>query len=279
MTTGAFSLDAFLSRCTAEVDAALDRVLPPGGEDPMGRLAAAMRYAVLGGGKRLRPALVIAACEAVGGSRARALPGACAVELVHAYSLVHDDLPAMDDDDERRGRPTVHKAYDEPTAILAGDALLTLAFESLSAPSETPAGRQLRAVQALARLAGQPGLVGGQAIDIAWEGREVDSLATLEAIHLGKTAALFRASAAIGGHLGEADPAAQATLEAYGEELGLAFQHADDRLDHEHLHLRPATDARLAALLDAARGRAATFGAAGAPLAALVDKVRAYANP
>jgi hypothetical protein len=133
-------------------------------------------------------------------------------------------------------------------------------------------------VHALAHLAGQPGLVGGQAIDIAWEGRAVDSLATLEAIHLGKTAALFRAAAAIGGHLGEADPAAQETLEAYGEELGLAFQHADDRLDAEHLHLRPATDARLSALLETAHQRALGFGAAGAPLAALVEKVRAYAG-
>jgi geranylgeranyl pyrophosphate synthase len=278
MTAPRFDLEAYLARCTREVDEALARTLPTEGDDPMGRLARAMRYAVLGGGKRLRPALVIAACEAVGGQRPRALAGACAVELVHAYSLVHDDLPAMDDDTERRGRPTVHVAFDEPTAILAGDALQTLAFEALSTPSDVPAARQLRAVHELARLVGQAGLVGGQAIDIAWEGREVDTLATLESIHLGKTAALFRASAAVGGHLGDANPDAQATLERYGEELGLAFQHADDRLDAEHLHLRPVTDARLAELLASAAARAATFGAAGAPLGALVDKVRAYAG-
>jgi len=270
----------FMDRCRTLVDQALDSLLPPPGDDGFGRLAAAMRHAVLGGGKRLRPVMVIAACEAVGGTAERALPGACAVELIHAYSLVHDDLPAMDDDVERRGRPTVHVAFDEATAILAGDALLTLAFESLGAPGPaSPASdRRLSAVHDLARLCGHAGLVGGQSLDMAYAGAKVDTLAELERIHLGKTAALFRVSASIGGHLGDADPAAQQTLNHFGEELGLAFQHADDRLDDEHRHLAADTDRRLTELLRSARDRARSFDAAGAPLVGLVDLVEAYAE-
>ena len=268
----------FMDRCRKLVDQALDSVMPPPGDDGFGRLAAAMRHAVLGGGKRLRPVTVIAACEAVGGTAERALPGACAVELVHAYSLVHDDLPAMDDDVERRGRPTVHVAFDEATAILAGDALLTLAFESLGAPAPAGSDRRLAAVYDLARMCGHAGLVGGQSLDMAYAGAQVDTLAELERIHIGKTAALFRVSASIGGHLGDADPAAQETLNRFGEELGLAFQHADDRLDDEHRHLAADTDRRLTELLNAARERAHSFGAAGAPLVGLVDLVKAYAG-
>ncbi|MFH2010213.1 MAG: polyprenyl synthetase family protein [bacterium] len=271
-------MQKFMARCRTRVDQALDSLLPPPGDDGFGRLAAAMRHAVLGGGKRLRPVTVIAACEAVGGTAERALPGACAVELVHAYSLVHDDLPAMDDDVERRGRPTVHVAFDEATAILAGDALLTLAFESLAAPAPGSGDRRLAAVYDLARLCGHAGLVGGQSLDMAYAGAEVESLDELERIHLGKTAALFRVSAAIGGHLGDADPAAQQTLNRWGEELGLAFQHADDRLDDEHRHLAAATAHRLTELLDGARARAQSFGAAGRPLVGLVELVEAYAG-
>jgi geranylgeranyl pyrophosphate synthase len=269
----------FMERCRVRVDAALEALLPLPGDDGQGRLGAAMRHAVLGGGKRLRPVTVIAACEAVGGTLERALPGACAVELVHAYSLVHDDLPAMDDDDERRGQPTVHVAFDEGTAILAGDALLTLAFESLATPSAGVApARQLEACRELAVLCGHAGLVGGQSLDIAQADRRIADLEALERIHLGKTAALFRVSAAIGGHLGGADVVAQTALACYGEELGLAFQHADDRLDAEHQHLAAETARRLAELLASARARVAPLGAGAAPLLGLVDLVEAYAG-
>jgi len=269
----------FMERCRARVDEALDRLLPPAGPDGMGRLAAAMRHAVLGGGKRLRPVTVIAACEAVGGTLDQGLPGACAVELVHAYSLVHDDLPAMDDDALRRGKPTVHIAFDEPTAILAGDALLTLAFESLATPAAgVDPGRQLEAARDLAHLCGHAGLVGGQSLDIAQADQRVASLEELERIHLGKTAALFRVSAAIGGHLGGADADSQTALALYGEELGLAFQHADDRLDAEHQHLAAETGERLTALLLSARERVRPFGPVADPLVDLVALVEAYAG-
>ena len=277
----AMTMQTFMVSCREHVDHALDAALPPAGPDGMGRLAAAMRHAVLGGGKRLRPVTVIAACQAAGGGLQQALPGACAVELVHAYSLVHDDLPAMDDDVERRGRPTVHVAFDEATAILAGDALLTLAFQCLSAPVKTDAEpgalRRLAAINDLARLCGHDGLVGGQSLDMAYAGARLESLEELERIHLGKTAALFRVSAAIGGYLGGADPETQETLNRFGEELGLAFQHADDRLDDEHRHLAPRTDERLAELLVSAGSRAERFGDAGASLVGLVDLVKAYA--
>ncbi len=270
---------SYMERCRRRVDVRLDELLPPAGTDGMGRLGAAMRHAVLGGGKRLRPVTVMAACEAVGGTLEQALPGACAVELVHAYSLVHDDLPAMDDDTERRGKPTVHVAFDEPTAIMAGDALLTLAFESLGAVATgVDPGRQLEAVRELAVLCGHAGLVGGQSLDIAQADQRIESVTELERIHLGKTAALFRASAAVGAHLGGADADAQMSLALYGEELGLAFQHADDRLDEEHQHLSTETGERLTALLASARQRVRSFGSGGDPLVGLVDLVEAYAQ-
>jgi geranylgeranyl pyrophosphate synthase len=269
---------SFADRSRAAVDAALAAALPPAGPDGLGRLGAAMRHAVLGGGKRLRPLTVLAAAEAVGGGADAALPGAVAVELVHAYSLVHDDLPAMDDDVERRGRPTVHVAFDEATAILAGDALLTLAFEVLTAPGAASAARRAASVLALARLSGHAGLVGGQSLDIEAGEAPLASLAALERIHRGKTAALFQASTLIGGHLGGGDDQAVATLGALGEALGLAFQHADDRLDREHLHLAAETGPRLFALLDTARTLARAFGPRGGPLLGLIGTVEEYAG-
>jgi geranylgeranyl pyrophosphate synthase len=280
-----FDLQRYLAANRERVDAALERYLPPATEEGAGDLAAAMRHAVLGGGKRLRPVTVVAACEAAGGSWERALPGACAVELVHAYSLVHDDLPAMDDDDERRGRPTVHVAFDEATAVLAGDALLTLAFEVLAiaprpaaqqAPDPDPT-RRLAAVRELAERCGHAGLVGGQALDMASGDEPLQSVEQLERIHRGKTAALFAVSAAIGGHLASADPAAQQHLVAFGEALGLAFQHADDILDDEHQHLAGQTADRLHSLLETARDHARRFDEAGQPLVGLADLVEAYA--
>lgn len=195
------------------------------------RLGEAMRYALLAPGKRLRPAMVLMACEAVGGRREEALVGAVAVEMVHAYSLVHDDLPAMDDDDLRRGRPTTHIAFDEATAILAGDALLAGAFEQLA---QAPLAPQvaLDCLKALAFAAGSQALVGGQAEDLAAEKGGEQSLARLEAIHRRKTGALFDAAIRIGGLLGGGGPAALTALANYSQPLGLAFQVVDDCLDY-----------------------------------------------
>jgi geranylgeranyl diphosphate synthase type II len=217
----------------AIVERALDAALAPAPGRP-GRLVEAMRYAVLGHGKRLRPRLVLLACEACGGEVGDAVPSACAVELVHAYSLIHDDLPAMDDDDLRRGRPTVHRQFDEATAILAGDALLALAFETILWPP-TPVQVAAPAARELAAAAGPGGLVGGQADDLAGieaapPGTE-ERLAHLEAIHLRKTGALITVSLRLGGMCAKATPPQMAALAAYGEALGLLFQVTDDLLD------------------------------------------------
>jgi geranylgeranyl diphosphate synthase type II len=201
------------------------------------RLVEAMRYSLLGPGKRLRPILVLMAAEACGGTTEAALPAACAVEMVHTYSLVHDDLPAMDDDDLRRGRPTCHKQFDEATAILVGDALLTLAFQVLSEDMQ-PAALAARCCCELARGAGAAGMVGGQIEDLAWENRTDASLPVLEAIHQRKTGALFRAALRIGGLIGTqgkgGNTAARlSALDRYAACLGLAFQISDDLLDVE----------------------------------------------
>jgi len=220
--------EAWLEQCRARVDAALARYLPPEGGGPAGRLAEAMRYSVFAGGKRLRPALVLAACELCGGTQEAALPAACAMELVHTYSLIHDDLPAMDDDDLRRGRPSCHRAFDEATAILAGDALLTLAFEVLA---EAPCKARAPAMVAeLARGAGAAGMVGGQAADMFLEGGERTAEA-VEFIHSHKTAALMAAALRLGALAAGAPDDKVQRLGRFGEALGLAFQIADDTLD------------------------------------------------
>jgi geranylgeranyl diphosphate synthase type II len=199
------------------------------------RLSEAFRYSLLGSGKRLRPLLVLLAAEACGASKQSALPAACAVEMVHAYSLVHDDLPAMDNDDLRRGLPTCHRAFDEATAILAGDALLTRAFE-IMAMEVQPRETALACCIVLARAAGAEGMVGGQMSDITVEkigdgpGGEFD-LAALEAIHCHKTGALFAAALRIGGLIACATEEELAILKSYGEKIGLAFQIVDDLLD------------------------------------------------
>jgi geranylgeranyl diphosphate synthase type II len=204
------------------------------------RLVAAMRHALLAPGKRLRPALVLWAADACGGSWADAAGGAVAVEMIHAYSLVHDDLPAMDDDDLRRGRPTCHKAFDEATAILCGDALQALAFETLA--RDLPPDAAARGCLALARAAGPEALVGGQADDLAAErgwiagmpaAPAAEQVAWLERIHRRKTGALFLAALELGGLAAGATPAQLAKLAAYGRAFGLAFQIADDILDAE----------------------------------------------
>ena len=216
--------------CAAEVESTLDRVLPstPGSED---RLFDAMRYACLGGGKRLRPFLVLASAGLFGVGRPHALRVAAAIECVHCYSLVHDDLPAMDDDDFRRGRPTVHKAFDDATAILAGDALLTLAFDILG-DHDTHEDPQVRVllVAALAKAAGAFGMVGGQMLDMLADGQAFDIGAVTRLQRL-KTGELFAFACESGAILGKADPARRVALRGYAHDMGLAFQIADDLLD------------------------------------------------
>ena len=227
------SLQDFMATCRERVDQALQRWLPDACAPPT-RLHEAMRYAALGDGKRIRPVLVYAAGKALGQSGPCLDAPACAVELVHAYSLVHDDLPAMDDDDLRRGRPTCHKLFGEATAILAGDALQTLAFEVLARGSaEIPAAARLEMVMHLARATGSRGMAGGQAMDLAACGKELD-LPTLENIHIHKTGALIRASLRLGALCApDADPAQVEDLDHFSKCVGLAFQVQDDILDLE----------------------------------------------
>ncbi|HSD51451.1 MAG TPA: farnesyl diphosphate synthase [Candidatus Methylomirabilis sp.] len=216
-----------------QVEGALERWLPQPGDRPP-KVHEAMRYSVFAGGKRLRPLLALLACEAVGGDTEDAMPAAVALEMIHTYSLIHDDLPAMDDDDYRRGRPTCHRVYGEAIAILAGDALLTHAFLVLADPAagRVPPARRLQIIAEIAEAAGSRGMVGGQAMDILSEGHEIDH-PTLLYLHTHKTGALIRASVRAGGIAGGADGEALQTLTRYGERIGLAFQIVDDILDIE----------------------------------------------
>jgi farnesyl diphosphate synthase len=228
------SLGTRLDAWRARVESELDRLLPPDTAVPQ-RLHAAQRYSVLGAGKRIRPALVYATAETLGLPLGEVDAAACAVELIHAYSLVHDDLPAMDDDDLRRGRPTCHRAFDEATAILAGDSLQVLAFGILASHPGLPADPQVRVrlIDVLADASGTAGMAGGQALDLAAEGRQL-SLAEVEQVHALKTGALIRASVLMAAlcspHL---DAAALRSLGDFGGLLGLAFQIQDDILDIE----------------------------------------------
>jgi geranylgeranyl pyrophosphate synthase len=223
-----------LSRWQADTEHALDRCLPASTSSPA-RLHEAMRYSVLGGGKRVRPALVYATAAALSLPQHTVMAAACAVEIIHAYSLIHDDLPAMDDDDLRRGRPTCHKAFDEATAVLAGDALQALAFELLTTDSDLPANPAIRLelVRLLTQASGTAGMAGGQALDLAAEGQPAD-LATITDIHARKTGALIRVSvllaAACQPDLSREDHDA---LDRYARCVGLAFQIQDDLLDIE----------------------------------------------
>jgi geranylgeranyl pyrophosphate synthase len=245
-TVRSSTLATFLVDTRAQVEAALDRFLPAPPECPP-LLSEAMRYSLLGGGKRLRPVLVIAAAEAVArgtttGFLEAALPTACAVEFVHTYSLIHDDLPSMDDDSLRRGRPTLHTVYGEGIAILAGDALQGEAFALMAREPQTddPAvnARKVAAIRTLATAAAAIGMVGGQVIDLQAAGQvqghrlDLDG-AGLRAMHLRKTGALIRASAAAGAIMAGAGPAQLAAVERWGAEIGLAFQIVDDILDVE----------------------------------------------
>ena len=227
-------ISAYQARCQARVDAALEKLFVAPREE-LTRIYAAMRYSVVNGGKRVRPLLAYAACEALGGEAERADGAACAVELIHAYSLVHDDLPAMDDDALRRGQPTTHIAFDEACAILAGDGLQALAFEVIGNAQLNPQDAQTRLdmLLALTRASGSAGMVGGQAIDLESVGRTIDQ-AALETMHRHKTGALIEASVCLGALAsGRADDAALAALQTYARAIGLAFQVQDDILDVE----------------------------------------------
>ncbi|MBD8708573.1 (2E,6E)-farnesyl diphosphate synthase [Pseudomonas sp. CFBP 13711] len=225
---------AYQALSQARVNAALETLFDAPAPE-LTRLYAAMRYSVTNGGKRVRPLLVYAACEALGGNAEHANGAACAVELIHAYSLVHDDLPAMDDDDLRRGLPTTHKAFDEACAILAGDGLQTLAFSVLSDNPLTPqnADTRLKMVATLARASGPAGMVGGQAIDLGSVGLKLDQKA-LEFMHRHKTGALIEASVRLGALAsGNATQVQLDSLQIYARAIGLAFQVQDDILDVE----------------------------------------------
>ena len=227
-------ITAYQASCQARVDAALEPLFVAPSKE-LERLYAAMRYSVMNGGKRVRPLLAYAACEALGAPAEQANGAACAVELIHAYSLVHDDLPAMDDDDLRRGQPTTHKAFDEACAILAGDGLQSLAFNALLDPRLSPQAdsTRLAMVQALAKAAGPAGMVGGQAIDLGSVGLKLDQQA-LEFMHRHKTGALIEASVRLGALASaRAEQAQLDALQTYAQAIGLAFQVQDDILDVE----------------------------------------------
>jgi geranylgeranyl diphosphate synthase, type II len=287
-------LAAYLEVRRATVDAALDRVLPPESAPPT-TIHRAMRYSVLAPGKRLRPILVIAGAEAVGGGSDDVLDTACALELIHAYSLIHDDLPAMDDDDYRRGRLTNHKVFGEAMAILAGDALLTLAFRLVAGNAARVASPAVGAVVAeIADAAGTDGMVGGQVVDIESEGKTI-APEMLDYIHLHKTAALIRAALRVGARLGGGRAEQVEAISQAGQALGLAFQIVDDILDVEgslaelgksagsderkkkatypSLHGLPASKQRARELIEETKGLLVPLGPAADPIRALADFV------
>lgn len=225
-------LEEYLKERRRWVEEALDRFLPPADASPVS-IHEAMRYSVFAGGKRLRPILAIASAEAAGGVVEDVLPVAAALECIHTYSLIHDDLPSMDDDDYRRGKPTCHKVYGEALAILAGDALLTLAFSLLSEKTlaeKLGTSRLSALIREVSHAAGSLGMVGGQVMDILSEGKEVDGK-TLLSLHAHKTGALICASVLAGGLVAGASEAELKALRRYGERIGLAFQIVDDLLD------------------------------------------------
>lgn len=228
-----FELKAYIKQKNQVIDASLDRMLLAA--QPSETLVKAMRYSLMAGGKRIRPVLCLAACEAVGGQAEKALTAACALEMIHTYSLIHDDLPAMDDDRLRRGKATCHIAFDEATAILAGDALLTLAFEVLASvkfSDGAEAAQWLQVIELIAKAAGYRGMIQGQMLDIASEGGEL-AADELETMHRLKTGALIETSVACGALLGGADQRQRKLLTTYARKIGLAFQVTDDILNVE----------------------------------------------
>ena len=226
------TLPEYIAQQQKRVDAALDRWVPPESRDPS-VIHRAMRYSLFAGGKRIRPLLAIAAAEAISDGPSGIEDAACSLELIHTYSLIHDDLPALDNDDLRRGRPTCHKVFGDAMAILAGDALLTLAFEVLATLENVDADRRIRLVAELATAAGTAGgMIGGQVNDLEGEGQP-PTAELLESIHRAKTGALLRASVRMGAIYAGANDAQLTALTCFGEHIGLAFQIVDDVLDVE----------------------------------------------
>jgi geranylgeranyl diphosphate synthase type II len=289
----AFDLTSYVEARRMLVDEALERVLPPETAAPP-TLHRAMRYSVRAGGKRLRPILVIAGAEAVGGTAEQVMETACALEMIHTYSLIHDDLPAMDNDDYRRGMLTNHKVFGEAIAILAGDALLTLAFKLIALNGARTGDARIIAtlVTEIADAAGTDGMVGGQVVDIESEGKAF-SAETLDYIHTHKTAALIRTSLCAGALIARGSTEELAAVKACGEALGLAFQIVDDILDVEGsteelgktagkdaqqqkatypaYHGLEASRAKARALIDEAKQAAAPLGARAEPIRALAE--------
>lgn len=227
--TTSFNLDKYLTQICKRVDAALNRLLPAERTEPP-TIHKAMRYSIFAGGKRIRPALTLAACDAVAGRARTAMPAACAVECIHTYSLIHDDLPCMDDDDFRRGKPTNHKVFGEGIAVLAGDALLTHAFALVARVTPPRPYTTQQLVTELAFAAGSERLIAGQVQDLEGENSKL-SLDKVKRTHLNKTAALIIASIRLGAMAGGATPSELKRLTRYGQDLGLAFQVIDDVLD------------------------------------------------
>jgi len=224
------TIQQYLESTRARVDEVLERILPPAAEFPPS-IHQAMRHSVFAGGKRLRPALCLESGRLFGGSEQLLLRAGCALELIHTYSLIHDDLPALDNDDLRRGKPTCHRAFGEATAILAGDALLTLAFETLSEPGLSSEGLELRVIHELAHAIGtRGGMVGGQVVDLETT-RHTAQAETLQYIHTAKTGAFIRMAVRAGALYAGAPEKDLERVTAYGEKIGLAFQIADDLLD------------------------------------------------
>jgi geranylgeranyl diphosphate synthase type II len=223
-------INEFLEQVRPAIDTSLDLLLPSESTSPS-QIHRAMRYSIFSGGKRLRPALCVAGYSVYQDDWSAVLPAASAIEMVHTYSLIHDDLPAMDDDDFRRGRPSCHRQFGEAIAILAGDGLLTQAFETLARCNHFQPAQLVEVIGRLGRASGtREGMIAGQVLDLEAEGRRVSS-ADVEAIHRSKTGALFAASVWIGAFLGGAEAREQAIIGAYGERIGLAFQIVDDILD------------------------------------------------
>jgi geranylgeranyl diphosphate synthase type II len=221
--------DRYLERARRRIDAALDARLPRAREEPR-PLHAAIRYSVFAGGKRLRPALCLLACESVGGRSAPAMPAAVALEMIHTFSLIHDDLPGMDDDDLRRGRPSNHIVFGEGMAILAGDALLAIAFQTLAASPLGKARDPRALIRIVTEATGPRGMIGGQAMDLLSEGKRVP-LRRVLAMHSRKTGMLIRGSLLLGAEIGGASPALKRRFSEYGARVGLAFQIGDDLLN------------------------------------------------
>lgn len=293
-----FDLKGYLRERQALVEAALDRSISVVYPETVYE---SMRYSLMAGGKRLRPILCLAACELVGGAIEAAMPTACALEMVHTMSLIHDDLPSMDNDDFRRGKPTNHKVYGEPVAILAGDGLLAYAFEFVATQTQgVPADRVVRAIALLGKSVGAAGLVGGQVVDLASEGNPNISLDTLHFIHRHKTAALLEACVTTGATIAGADEATVGKLAQYAQDIGLAFQIVDDILDvtatTEELGKTAGKDSAVEKatfpklygldrsremakeLIDRAKASLNEFGAAAAPLQALADYIVSRKN-